>query len=81
MLRHRGVPGRSAAQRSRARWRDKGEDALLAGRLKQAAMERVFGFEILPAPFVVAHLQLGLFLQQHGAPLIGRAATSGRPST
>ena len=29
-------------------------------------MERVFGFEILPAPFVVAHLQLGIFLQKHG---------------
>ncbi len=32
-------------------------------------MERIFGFEILPAPFVVAHLQLGLLLQQHQAPL------------
>ena len=32
---------------------DQGEGALLAGRLKQAAMDRVFGFEILPAPFVV----------------------------
>jgi predicted helicase len=49
--------------------RDKGEDALLAGRVKQAAAERVFGFEILPAPFVVAHLQLGLLLQKLGAPL------------
>jgi hypothetical protein len=29
----------------------------------------VFGFEILPAPFVVAHLQLGLLLQSLGAPL------------
>src|SRR5262245_23858958 len=35
---------------------DRGEGGLLAGRLKQAAMERVFGFEILPAPFAVAHL-------------------------
>lgn len=52
--------------------RDKGEDALLAGRLKQAATERLFGFEILPAPFVVSHLQLGLFLQQHGAPLVDK---------
>jgi predicted helicase len=32
-------------------------------------MDRVFGFEILPAPFVVAHLQLGLLLQSLGAPL------------
>lgn len=37
--------------------------------VKQAALERVFGFEILPAPFVVAHLQLGLRLQSIGAPL------------
>jgi hypothetical protein len=48
---------------------DKGEGALVGGRLKQAATGRVFGFEILPAPFVVAHLQLGLFLAQHGAAL------------
>ena len=47
----------------------KGEGSLVAGELKAAATQRVFGFEILPAPFVVAHLQLGLFLQAHGAPL------------
>lgn len=34
--------------------RDKGGDALVASDLKQAAMNRVFGFEILPAPFVVS---------------------------
>ena len=44
-------------------------DALMATDLKKAATERVFGFEILPAPFVVAHLQIGLMLQHHGAPL------------
>ena len=47
----------------------KGGDALLANDLKRAAIERVFGFEILPAPFVVAHLQLGLLLSHLGAPL------------
>jgi hypothetical protein len=36
---------------------------------KQAAQERVFGFELLPAPFVVAHLQLGLLLQSFNVPL------------
>jgi hypothetical protein len=36
--------------------------------LKEAAIQRVFGFEILPAPFVVAHLQLGLLMQHLGAP-------------
>ena len=46
-----------------------GEDALLASRIKRAAKERVFGFEILPAPFVVSHLQIGLLLQNLGAPL------------
>jgi hypothetical protein len=46
-----------------------GGDALVGQDLKRAAMERVFGFEILPAPFVVAHLQLGLLLQSYGAPL------------
>ena len=46
-----------------------GEDALLASDLKEAAQKRVFGFELLPAPFVVAHLQLGLLLQNLGAPL------------
>jgi len=48
----------------------KGEDALAANDLKRAAMDRVFGFEILPAPFVVSHLQLGLLLQKLEAPLI-----------
>ncbi len=49
--------------------RAKGGDALLGHDLKHAAIERVFGFEILPAPFVVSHLQLGLLLQSLGAPL------------
>ncbi|HEV2380148.1 MAG TPA: type ISP restriction/modification enzyme [Terriglobia bacterium] len=47
----------------------RGEDALLASDLKDAARDRVFGFEILPAPFVVSHLQLGLLLQNLGALL------------
>lgn len=48
--------------------RKKGGDALTAQELKRAAMERIFGFEILPAPFVVTHLQMGLLLQSLGAP-------------
>jgi hypothetical protein len=47
--------------------KEKGEDALTGNTVKRAAMERVFGFEILPAPFVVSHLQLGLLLQNIGA--------------
>jgi type I restriction-modification system DNA methylase subunit len=47
--------------------KESGGDALLATDLKKAATERVFGFEILPAPFVVSHLQIGLMLQHHDA--------------
>jgi len=43
--------------------RERGEGALVGAELRRAAARRVFGFEILPAPFVVAHLQLGLLLQ------------------
>ena len=46
-----------------------GLGALAGARVKQAAMERVFGFEIMPAPFVVAHLQVGLTMQALDAPL------------
>ncbi len=48
---------------------EQGEDALAGDELRRAAMGRIFGFEILPAPFVVAHLQLGLLLRNLGAPL------------
>jgi len=48
---------------------EKGDAALVASDLKQAAISRVFGFELLPAPFVVAHLQVGLHLNRAGAAL------------
>ena len=46
-----------------------GLGALVGSRVKKAATERVFGFEIMPAPFVVAHLQVGLTMQDLDAPL------------
>ncbi len=52
-----------------ANLQDKGMGALVGSQLKAAAMNRVFGFELLTAPFVVAHLQLGLLLQNLGVPL------------
>jgi hypothetical protein len=52
----------------------RGEGLLSSADVKQAAQERVFGFELLPAPFVVAHLQLGLFLQSLGLALDERKA-------
>jgi len=48
--------------------RAKGGDALTAQEIKRAVMGRGFGFELLPAPFVVAHLQISLLMQQLGAP-------------
>jgi Type ISP C-terminal specificity domain/Eco57I restriction-modification methylase len=36
---------------------------------KAAALSRVYGFELLPAPFVVAHLNIGLALARLKAPL------------
>jgi len=56
-------------KRIRRTLQEKRADALVAQDLKKAAMGRVFGFEILPAPFVISHLQLGLLLQGLGAPL------------
>ena len=52
-----------------ANLKDKGLGALAAAAVKQAATQRVFGFEIMPAPFVVAHLQVGLAMQALDAPL------------
>ena len=56
-------------RRIAANLKDKGLGALVGARVKQAATERVFGFEIMPAPFVVAHLQVGLTMQSLDAPL------------
>ena len=47
----------------------RGLGALAGALVRQAATERVFGFEIMPAPFVVAHLQVGLTMQDLDAPL------------
>lgn len=51
--------------------KERGEDALAAEELMRAARQRVFGFEILPAPFVIAHLQIGLLLHRLGASSTG----------
>ena len=56
-------------RRISANLKGKGLGALNGARVKQAALERVFGFEIMPAPFVVAHLQVGLTMQDLDAPL------------
>lgn len=48
---------------------EKGEDATRGQKLKAAVLSRVFGFEILSAPFVVSHLQIGLLLETFGVSL------------
>ncbi|MGH6846429.1 MAG: type ISP restriction/modification enzyme [Methylocella sp.] len=48
---------------------ERGLGALKGQMVKKAALTRVFGFEIMSAPFVVAHLQVGLVLQELGAAL------------
>jgi hypothetical protein len=56
-----------------------GAGALLGQDVKKAAMERVFGFEIMPAPYVIAHWQIGLLLDSLGASLSTVPAASGKP--
>ena len=56
-------------RRIAANLKGQGLGALAGARVKQAATERVFGFEIMPAPFVVAHLQVGLALRELDALL------------
>lgn len=49
--------------------REEAGEALAARDVRDAAASRTIGFELLPAPFVVAHLQIGLLLKGIGAPL------------
>ena len=56
-------------RRIAANLQGKGQGALTGALVKQAATKRVFGFEIMPAPFVVSHLQVGLTMQALDAPL------------
>ncbi len=55
--------------------RQNGEEAFLAHEVKHAAISRVFGFELLTAPFVVAHLEISALIQQLG----GDFAKNERP--
>ncbi len=49
--------------------RAKGDDALIGQDVQEAARKRVFGFEIMSAPFVIAHWQVGNLLARLGAPI------------
>ena len=56
-------------RRIAANLEEQGLGALAGVAVRKAATERVFGFEIMPAPFVVSHLQVGLTMQNLDAPL------------
>ena len=56
-------------RRIAANLKGKGLGSLIGAKVKQAATSRVYGFEIMPAPFVVSHLQVGLTMQALDAPL------------
>jgi hypothetical protein len=45
------------------------DDALVASDLRRAATTRIFGFDIMPAPFVIAHLQIASLLESAGSSL------------
>jgi hypothetical protein len=45
---------------------EQGAGATLGARILEAATTRLHGFEILPAPFVIAHLQISLYLRRLG---------------
>ena len=56
-------------RRIAANLQGKGLGALTGVQVKRAATSRVFGFEIMPAPYVISHLQVGLAMQALDAPL------------
>ena len=37
-----------------------------SGYVKERLLPRIFGFELLIAPYAICHLKLGLFLEQTG---------------
>jgi N-6 DNA Methylase len=42
------------------------EDKTWSGYVKERLLPRIFGFELLMAPYAIAHLKLGLFLEETG---------------
>lgn len=48
---------------------EQSDDGLVAVEAKEAVLSRLHGFELLPAPFVIAHLRIGIALQRLGVPL------------
>ncbi len=51
------------------------DDAYVGADLRHAATTRIFGFEIMPAPFVIAHLQIAQLLEDARASLTATQRT------
>ena len=77
--RHRLLPDRRPRHGSSPPCSEQGGDGLVAAEAKQAALSRIHGFELLPAPFVIAHLRIGIALQRLGVPL--NAKTGNAPAS
>ncbi len=67
LLRHRRLPLRRPPPHQKT-FSDKGADALAAHDLKQAALHRIFGFEIMPPPSSSPTSNSDLLLESLGAP-------------
>jgi hypothetical protein len=63
-------------ERIRRTLQDRGLGDLVGERLREAAMRRIVGFEIMTAPFVIAHWQVGETLRRAGAPFAERQRAS-----
>ncbi len=64
-----GSYGVAVLDRIRRTLQDRGLGDLLPERLRRAATTRIVGFEIMTAPFVIAHWQVGEALRRVQAPL------------
>jgi hypothetical protein len=54
-------------RRIRRTWEEQGKGELLGSLLREAAMTRIVGFEIMTAPFVIAHWQIAEVLREADA--------------
>jgi N-6 DNA Methylase len=59
-------------KRIEARLRETTDPAFVAGKVKQAACTRIVGFEIMPAPFTIAMLQVAHYVENLGTKFADR---------
>lgn len=59
----------AAAERAIARATAEEGEAVVPALIEEHLIPDLFGFELLPAPYAIAHLKLGSFYEQQGRPL------------